>query len=589
MKKITLVLITFILLIACQKELVKIEANVITEKQETSKEDYLSIISSLGYSIDDIKENETSFLISNSIVLDKNVLDSIANNPLTKAITLKDRLPESKQHFRLVIYQTDYRYMSIFDDAVRTWNSMQDCNIVFLNPAYDDYPNMNTDFAMVNIYINENPIESFNSNIDYRFSFLQVHPIYSQGDVVGGISINTSSQMWEMLPDDQRKKAIIHSLGLLIGLSPSNDFNSIMRSVAYINSSNYSSFWPDFDNYHNDIYEIECQYPVIPDDIYFKNQSVNYYAGSDYHMEIGYDAVKPIPNATYECSVIESVDGINPIISVSGNIVNLSFPKTGLYRIKVKVNGPGNTVRGMFEESFNVVNGIICPTEVTINQPFTIGWIASGENSSVAEINFSFIKEKYFDNTDSQNIIIAKKNVNTASITIKDTGHYIVEASLKNRPSEKKYFNIEVYARPSYELSDPLELGDQMVPAIETITSNLELGTSITKMPYSLTIGNSETLDNRLVYYLKENYICNTDQTSNTRRIDHRLVYLNETKRTVPAGGTNVIQLPHLSQYVKSFDQLNPATGEIQNYTMYSAGYYTLRWPDNKCEVTNTL
>lgn len=39
--------------------------------------------------------------------------------------------------------------------------------------------------------------------------------------------------------------------------------------------------------------------------------------------------------------------------------------------------------------------------------------------------------------------------------------------------------------------------------------NRLELGTSITAMPYSLPFGNYETLDNRLVYYLKENYICN--------------------------------------------------------------------------------
>lgn len=151
------------------------------------------------------------------------------------------------------------------------------------------------------------------------------------------------------------------------------------------------------------------------------------------------------------------------------------------------------------------------------------------------------MKEKYFDGSSDRNITINKNSKSSASVSISQSGYYIIEARVKGTDL-KKYFHIAKHDKPEYSLP-----GSEMGEGTEPLT---KLGTK-TGNPYTVSVsfGTNSTLRKRLIALTRVNY---RQMTANFdfRRIDVRLVHAEQDTLKANRGDSSVIALPELYNYM---------------------------------------
>ena len=224
-----------------------------------------------------------------------------------------------------------------------------------------------------------------------------------------------------------------------------------------------------------------------------------------------------------------------------------------------------------------------CPDirRVEYGQPFEIAW-AYSTDKVLHDIDFSFVKEKYFDGRIPINISISKDPFNKCSayVTLKQPGYYIIEAKVRGTDL-KKYFHIAKHYKPIIALP-----GSEMGAGREPV---MRLGTKVGS-PYKITatVDTVGVVKKRLVALAKVNYR-QMRADFDFRRIDVRLVYAGEDTLKVRAGSSSSIDLPELYNYIHEEMVYDPVGSEeygsprYVTYTTKSHGYYTMKYPDDVC------
>lgn len=222
-----------------------------------------------------------------------------------------------------------------------------------------------------------------------------------------------------------------------------------------------------------------------------------------------------------------------------------------------------------------------CPPvdSIKIGEPFVISW-GYATDRTLHDIEFRFVKEKYFDGSSTENIQIATSSPDqhSACIRINQPGYYIIEAKVKGTDI-KKYFHVAKHDKPEFSLP-----GSEMGEGTEPLT---KLGTRFGN-PYtiSVTFGSNKWLEKRLVALTRVNY---RQMTANFdfRRIDVRLVHAGLDTLKADTWDSSVITLPELYNYIYEetvYDPVDSDTEHLPEYVTYttkSHGYYTISYPDD--------
>lgn len=233
------------------------------------------------------------------------------------------------------------------------------------------------------------------------------------------------------------------------------------------------------------------------------------------------------------------------------------------------------------------VNARLCPPSdsIEIGKEFEISW-AYALGKSLRDIEYRFVKEEYFDGTDSKNISIQKcaDNKYGAKITINKPGYYIIEAKVTGT-NIKKYFHIAKHYKPVFDLPGS-EMGDGTEPVTKLGTRTGDPNTFI------VTIGSGNILMQRFVALTRVNYRQMTADFD-FRRIDVKLAYAGLDTLKIEAGRTAVIELPELYNYQYQetvYDPVDTGLETIPQYITYytkSFGYYTMKYPEDVCKWIN--
>lgn len=225
-----------------------------------------------------------------------------------------------------------------------------------------------------------------------------------------------------------------------------------------------------------------------------------------------------------------------------------------------------------------------CPPvdSIKIGEPFVISW-GYATDRTLHDIEFRFVKEKYFDGSSTENIQIATSSPDqhSACIRINQPGYYIIEAKVKGTDI-KKYFHVAKHYKPEFSLP-----GSEMGEGTEPLT---RLGTRFGN-PYtiSVTFGSNKWLEKRLVALTRVNY---RQMTANFdfRRIDVRLVHAGLDTLKADTWDSSVIALPELYNYIHEETVYDPVDSDTEHlpesvtYTTKSHGYYTISYPDDRSD-----
>ena len=224
---------------SCNKFDERLKQDINISTYQTDSIDYISIINKLGYNINEVEIFDSAFVISNCIYLTKKDLKNYISAPKTK-VTFDGILEEQDQHIYLSLWNDDITLLETYNNAIRAWNDLPDCNILFYN-EYDPQFASDSFSKYVDFFItDQSPVIPTQAT----YKFLMITPIIN--NVSPKIFINYKNSIWEALSETQKKWAIAHALGILIGLKTSDEPYSIMRSISGIQASDFGSYWSGF-------------------------------------------------------------------------------------------------------------------------------------------------------------------------------------------------------------------------------------------------------------------------------------------------------------------------------------------------------
>ena len=129
MKYIKLIVFLALSIVSCQYQ------EIIPDKladYNAEDVDYYSIIESMGYPVEDIVEYENLFIVSGETFFYKDDLSEYARmHPQTK-INALGTLPADSQTIYINDQYIDADYVSLLEEAIDKWNSLEDCNLNFI-------------------------------------------------------------------------------------------------------------------------------------------------------------------------------------------------------------------------------------------------------------------------------------------------------------------------------------------------------------------------------------------------------------------------------------------------------------------------
>ena len=278
---------------------------------EDSRKADMQLIYGWGYDTTDVRIFDEYYLVSNELVFYKDELKASRNIPQTRMNAEATRLTKEQQQICMNKVQMDATSISeiLLEDAITEWNSIDDCNLFFSTAI--SYPSG----AYADIEVTPTPMFASGS------ALVTVTPLI--GNLNGRITINTGYYIWDYLSQDQRKYAIMHAMGHLIGLKDSDEIeshvdstnyydpNSIMRPSDEINMTNWGGYWNGLNDY--DKAALKLMYPLRPiDDLEYEIYTVSdngdeskvtnktLYTGVNYRIKVlPFESVKPMEDASY--------------------------------------------------------------------------------------------------------------------------------------------------------------------------------------------------------------------------------------------------------------------------------------------------
>ena len=521
-------------------------------KTEDAYTEDIQLLADWGYDTTDVRVYDEYYVLSDELVFFKDVLAESRKTPLTKINAEKQKLENDRQHIYLQKSLMDGMYNSdvLLEEAVEEWNSIDDCNLYFSTTGvnYCDTP--------AGIEITSYPSFGLGSGL------VMVSPLVGIG-ARGLISINTGHYMWDMIDPYQRRYAIMHGIGHLIGLkdydeigdrfegtTPGIDITSIMRSSDELTTATMGGFWSGLSK--NDKEDMVTMYPLRPiDDLEYEIYTITdngdeievtnrtLYKGVNYRIKVlPFESVKPMEGASYGLKVTYT-DGAGADIEKksSGNAIDFTLTDTGKCNITVIVYGKNGTERGTSkEDSFGydvkeIEETLTYPTVVNIGTTYTIKWQYKHPAYPDAHVEFS-IGDIHYENGDYQNITVSKKNDWEANVTLNDCGKFRVDARLVDGPSDVKdkiFYFTKLNYKPSFTIDPDLVIWDcpQSI-YYATLNGFYPLPDESFDVPDG-SEGPTITFEDQVLqdrvyldYALK--YYLNEDNVSDAHRLDHYLL-----------------------------------------------------------------
>lgn len=486
------ILSSLLLLVSCYAE--------ITDEQhradETSNEvDYFSIISALGYESDNIIENDSLFVISNIIVLRKEDLRKLADLPPTKISSYPTLLELDKQHIQLCEYEVpDETNSQILTEAVKRWNSVPNCNILFSHGTEYSYEQ----FYQMGVYISDNPSWIFNTN-DPTYQFIQVSPCVAHLQSTATLAINTRHSTWQSYSYDDKVKAMTHALGLLIGLKQNEETDSIMYNRMG------SPLWYSFSD--TDKSDLMSMYPLTVKSFELSSTVSAYSSDIAYTFTPVINYYKQYTNVEFEYEVQNSSSIVShKIVRSSNNSAKITFYSAGTYTIICRIRHE-DIIFAETSKTVNVISDVCLPDDdsILINQPFSIRWSCSADETLRCSIT-----ENIFGNNASD-YILNKISPSEYSIKLCDYGDYTIALTKVNSAGQildSKELHIRRLYRPKLSFPDFTGTLDEFDFRMDVFEVGFICPENTASMivtsynpPYNIVVGNGGTLVKRL--YLK--------------------------------------------------------------------------------------
>ena len=573
--------------------------NVVDEESIEKGIDYLQIIESLGYPVDEAVEYEDCFVVSDETFFYKEQMDKYAkNNPQTKTNAI-GKLPLALQDIYIVDYYISDSYVSLFKQAVAEWNNLPDCNIRF-SSTFDDEPHSEWD-QYVTLEISDNPQILSQGNAMIRETVSQFELLEA--------SINTSHPTWQKLGEEQRKYAIMHALGHLVGLKDADETQykipgtyqeqnfTIMRPSDEITDANLLNYWSGFGDL--DEVDLSYMYPLHISSMSLEASASKFEFDRDYTLTAAYVAKKSLPDATYEFSVVSMPEGAsNPIRSVSSNVCTVRFDQAGRYVFKVVLSGGrGQTHRFTYEESFSVSNDVFtCSDNIKVGTAFELSWIY-GNASYETDIEIT-ASESVFDNGSSANVNIQTLSRGQYRVTLKKPGSYTIRLEAKKTDGsvvKTKCLYIDRFYRPTMSI-EPIvpedefdyrleyrTIGNVCTEDVQSFSLNID---EPYNYAYTTTLSTSGSFSSRFYCQVYRKYYRETFPAY-TRR-SNRMPVTDTTMHQdiIRYPGDPVTYTPdfELCNRGATYEPTIVFEGELTGYIRYK-GYYAVVIPPDRFEI----
>lgn len=389
-----------------------------------------------GYNTTNLTEYEDYYLIDSDMGFYKERLaEEIAQTAPRMVFTSL----LNKEHYRININFTPYEFTDsqIFNDAINEWNNINNC---CLNFTSSNFNNGNPKRWQVDLTIQPDP---YGPGAYPNMIFVEAP---TKGIPGTKIIINTNSKLWKKIDATQRKYAIMHAIGHLVGLGHYDFFgnhyqntvadpSTIMQDERGLNQNN--TMWQGFtghdinalvEMYHLEpaTHKITCQPEITGSD---KTKMV---IGTEYTLTASYD-YDWVFNPTYTYEVIRGKEFVTT--SVKDNSLKLKFTKGGSCKIRITANDAlgekdpdGNAYT--FDAEYHAY-----PDKPTFTYPSSIRmgefctFKMALDNPEYKNITYTYsVKEVLFDNNTARSATIEQDGKGTARIRFNDYGKYYVTA-----------------------------------------------------------------------------------------------------------------------------------------------------------------
>ena len=588
--------LAFAILYSCQVAEVN---NSVSEESTETEIDYLNIIESLGYPIDEAVEYDDFFVVSEETFFYKEQMDEfVKNNPQTKTNAI-GKLPVDLQDIYITDYYISDNYVSLFKQAVAEWNSLSDCNIRF-SSEFDDEPHSEWE-QYVTLEISDNPQILSAGKAMIRETVSQFALLEA--------SINTSHETWKKLGDEQRKYAIMHALGHLIGLKDADETlykiqgthteysHTIMRPSDEITDADLLNYWQGISDWDED--DLSNMYPLHVSSMALEPSASKFTFNKNYTLTASYVSKKTLKNAKYEFSVISMPEGAsNPIQNFSSNVCTVRFDKAGMYRFKVVLSGGSDeTQRFVLESTFAVSNDVLtCPSNIKLGSAFEVNW-EYGDFSSETDIVMTG-SESIFDKGSAQNVNIQTLSRGRYRVTLKQPGSYTLKLEAKRTDgsiSKTRYIYIDKFYRPTMSFEPIVSEGEFDYRLEKTVIGNVckenvdtlkFLSEKPYNTPYATTFSTSGSFTSRFYCKVYKKYLRETFPTYNRRVSRMPVTDTTRCDEILRYPGDPVTYTPNFRLCNKAISFHQPITfeGEITGYIRYQ-GYYTVVIPNDRFEI----
>ena len=265
------------------------------------------------------------------------------------------------------------------------------------------------------------------------------------------MAIDTDHSTWTQYTYDQKKWALVHALGLLIGLNPDLDqTNSIMYNK-YATPN-----WTSFSN--TDISELVDMYPLTVKSFSLTSNTSQYLSDVQYTFTPNVEYYKEFVDTEFEYNVVNTKAFESHTITVNSNgSAQIKFLASGTYTITCKIKS-GNTVFAETSKTVTVSGDLILPdaNDIKVNKAFTVTW-----GCNAGETLECTVSETIFGNNHSDYEVI-KESSSKYSVKIKDYGNFVITFSKKNSNGavvDLKQMYIARFYRPA--MSFPEYAGDE--------------------------------------------------------------------------------------------------------------------------------
>ena len=412
-----------------------------------------------GYDTTTLTEYEDYYLIDSDMGFSKERLAEAMSQPATRMAYTKLL---SKEYYRLNLRVTrlDFSVDQPFIDAVNEWNDIEGCSINF---ASDLHYNTKRGRMDCQVYIQDDPLNGKYPNM--------IHVTMPTAGKPGEICINTKNKLWKTIDATQKKYAIMHALGHLVGCdhydfwasqypNTISDPNSIMQDEQGLNENN--SLWQGFTMW--DIQALQIMYKLEPATYKLTCQpeitgpdKEKMVVGTEYTLTASYD-YDWVFNPTYTFEVMGAKDVVTS--SVKNNTLKLKFIDGGNCTVRVTANDAyGEKKPDGSDYTFSVdyyaypdKPTFTYPTSIYLNEFCTFRMTFSNPDYKTVTYNYS-VREEYFDNNTDRNVDIEQDGKGTARIRFNDYGKYIVTAVAEygGKRSEFK-FQYSKFYRPETQI-----------------------------------------------------------------------------------------------------------------------------------------